>query len=63
MSQTNEEGLTVCPCCKKAYKPKLVRHTDLLIQQEYPHATSIEREQLITGLCSDKCWNKYLGIK
>lgn len=32
-----------------------------LIQEEWPHSTGEEREQLITGICSDKCWNNYLG--
>ena len=62
MITPNEKGLIVCPNCKKEYKPKLTRHTDNLIQIEYPQATKEEREQLISGLCSDKCWNEYLGL-
>ena len=62
MITPNEKGLIVCPNCKKEYKPKLIRHTDNLIQIEHPQATKEEREQLISGLCSDKCWNEYLGL-
>lgn len=58
----NNQGLIECPNCKKMYKPILQRQTDLLIQNEFPNATSEEREQLISGLCSTDCWNKFLGI-
>ena len=58
----NNKGLILCPNCKKEYKPKLERKTNKLIQEEYPNATREEREQLISGLCSDKCWNEYLGL-
>lgn len=27
-----------------------------LVQDVWPHATPTEREQLITGICSDDCW-------
>ncbi len=33
-----------------------------LIQKVWPDAKPMQREQLQTGLCSDKCWNKFLGI-
>jgi len=48
-----------CPNCKKWYKPALgERNSSGLI----PHGgTDIENEQLITGLCSDECWNQWLG--
>lgn len=62
MIYPNEQGLIKCPCCKKMYKPKLERKTEQLIQIEFPKATPEEREQLISGLCSSKCWNKYLGF-
>ena len=38
-----------CPNCNKEYLPILERKTE-------------QREQLISGLCSTKCWNEYLGI-
>ena len=62
MINPNEKGEVRCPNCKKMYKPKLTRKTDLLIQQEFPTSTAEEREQLISGLCSNKCWNEFLGL-
>jgi hypothetical protein len=32
-----------------------------LIQTVWPNATAIQREQLQTGICSDKCWDQFLG--
>ena len=58
----NEKGLIVCPNCKKEYKPILERKEGELIQFTYPKATREEREQLISGLCSSKCWNEFLGL-
>lgn len=54
-----------CPNCKKLYKPVLGerKHPEMLIQVEFPFAKDWEREQLITGICSDKCWNEFLGIE
>lgn len=31
------------------------------IQDVWPHATSTEREQIQTGICSDDCWTAHLG--
>ena len=57
------QGRTACPNCGKVYVPDLgERPADgRLIQEQFPEATAIQREQLMTGLCSDKCWNAYLG--
>lgn len=54
-----------CPNCKKQYVPDLGlrRKPHLLIQDEFPRATPIQREQLQTGICSDKCWSEYLGVE
>ena len=58
----DEEGLTICPCCKKHYKPILgSRIEGMVIQKQFPNATPEEREQLVSGLCSTKCWDDYLG--
>lgn len=61
-------NLTRCPNCQKMYVPDLSfadlekgREKGLLIQDIFPQATPIQREQLQTGICSDKCWNEYLG--
>lgn len=52
-----------CPACGKTYVPVLGarRHPQLRIQDEFPRSSPIEREQLLTGLCSDACWDQYLG--
>ena len=52
-----------CPNCRKSYIPALGARCGRghLIQQEFPRATPIQREQLQTGLCSDTCWNAFLG--
>jgi len=53
----------ICPNCKKEYIPSLgKRKTNKLIQVEFPNAEPWEREQLLTGICSDKCWDEYLGV-
>jgi hypothetical protein len=52
-----------CPNCGKEYEPELNRkHPEMKIQDEFPNATPMQREQHITGLCSDECWNEFLGI-
>ena len=58
----DDDGLILCPNCKKWYKPILTRVEGELIQVSHPQATKEEREQLISGLCSSKCWNEFLGI-
>ena len=50
-----------CPNCHKIYETILERKTRLPIQHEHPNAPAWQREQLITGICSDKCWKEYLG--
>ena len=64
-----------CPQCNRVYQAELSK-TDPqfrehfqewkfrrgLIQNIWPDATPIQREQLQTGICSDECWNKYLGV-
>jgi hypothetical protein len=56
--------LKTCPNCGKTYTPKLTRPEGdrRCIQDIYPDATREEREQLISGICSNKCWNEYLGM-
>ena len=62
MIHPNENGLIVCPNCKREYKPDLERKTNDLIQVEFPKASPEQREQLVSGLCSSKCWNEFLGL-
>jgi hypothetical protein len=54
--------LRVCPNCHKEYQTVLSRKDDRVIQEQYPDAPAWKREQLISGICSNKCWNKFLGI-
>jgi len=64
--QLDQKGLTVCPQCHTHYKPVLgerPKGDNRPVNQIFPNAKPFEREQLITGLCSDKCWNEYLNIK
>lgn len=52
----------ICPNCGKSYEPRLKRkYLDVPIQQEFPNAKPIDREQLVSGICSDKCWNEFIG--
>ena len=51
-----------CPNCNKVYETEL-ELTDKAAQVSYPNESAWKREQLISGLCSDKCWNEYLGIR
>ncbi len=52
-----------CPNCGKRYTPVLDRkHPEILIQEEFPEAPAWQREQHISGLCSDKCWKEFLGL-
>jgi len=62
MISPDENGFILCPNCRREYKPDLQRKDGELIQFTYPQATSEQREQLISGLCSSKCWNKFLGL-
>ena len=50
---------TICPVCEKHYNTDLESTPqNRSIQEQYPNATAEQREQLMTGVCSDKCWNK-----
>jgi len=55
--------MITCPSCKKQYEPMLKReHPEQCIQQEFPNAPAWQREQHITGICSDECWDNFLGV-
>jgi len=59
-----------CPQCEQGYEPTLSHNKKgmenwkggMLIQNAFPNATPIAREQLLTGICSDECWEEFLGI-
>jgi len=55
-----ERGMKKCPQCSKQYIPTLGKrdpNDDRCIQDIYPNSTPTEREQLMTGICSDDCWD------
>jgi len=62
MINLNSNGEIKCPNCNKLYKPILKRKDGELIQVTYPNATKEQREQLISGICSNKCWEEFLGL-
>ena len=45
---------TQCPNCNKTYE------TDFPTREQ--SKTAIQREQHQTGICSDKCYDEFLGI-
>jgi len=51
-----------CPNCGKEYEPELRRVDGEALQVTYPNEPAWKREQLISGLCSDKCWKEFLGL-
>lgn len=51
-----------CPNCREGYYTVLDRINDRPIQEQYPDAPKWQREQLISGLCSDKCWREFLKM-
>ena len=55
--------IKTCPNCGKVYKTELERPDgdDRGIQNIFPFEPSWKREQLLSGICSDKCWNQFLG--
>jgi uncharacterized Zn finger protein (UPF0148 family) len=49
-------GTTVCPVCGDAYEPDYENRDDA-------PPRSIGREQHQTGICSDECWDAFLGVE
>jgi len=49
----DREGLVQCPGCGKAYVPDLPYND--------PLASTTQKEQHISGICSDTCWDRLLG--
>jgi len=51
-----------CPNCLNEYNTVLKRkRSDLPVQKEFPDAEPWQREQLISGICSDSCWDEFIG--
>lgn len=62
MIRRNPDGSITCPNCRKMYFPVLgERDPYKLIQDQFPKAKLWQREQLISGICSDKCWEEFVG--
>lgn len=56
---------TTCPNCGKEYVPLIDRYPEnrMKIQRQYALSNLILKEQKITGICSDKCWDEFCGVK
>jgi hypothetical protein len=57
----DSQGKTICPICNKHYipdLPELNKNEFRCIQIIYPESKPYQREQLLTGICSDECWKK-----
>jgi len=52
-----------CPNCHQRYQTILNRPEGdkRPIQVIFPFAPKYQREQLISGICSDKCWSEFIG--
>ncbi len=55
-TDTRTRGWSTCPNCGNTYRMKYRSKEDAPVG-------SIWCEQHITGVCSDKCWDEFLGVK
>lgn len=61
--------LTTIPCCICKGTTEITVAADGLfkyntgtsIETAFPELTTIQREALVTGICSDECWDKLFG--
>ena len=62
-----------CPECGVIYTPELAKREDFILKRRqwlqgsfildvWPEATPMQREQIQTGLCSDRCWETLMEI-
>ncbi len=57
-----------CPACNKETSTSVSKagyekwQSGKLIQDCFPELSPTVRERLITGICSDDCWNKFLEV-
>ena len=49
-------GHNFCPACKKRYLPTYSSKTEAMDTDNL-----VAREQWLTGICSSKCWDKFLA--
>ena len=47
-----------CPNCGKQYETDYPTREDAVAN----NGTAIQKEQHQTGICSDKCWDEFLGL-
>ena len=61
--QEFKEKTATCPNCGKEYVPLLDINMEerMKIQRQYALSSLILKEQKITGICCDKCWDKFCG--
>jgi hypothetical protein len=61
--------LRSCPYCERSYRAELAQRDDwaerfpryrqgALVQVVWPDATAVQREQLVSGVCSQVCWRQ-----
>jgi len=55
--KTDAQGRHICPNCGDHYEPEYDSK-----KEAKANGTDAEKEQYITGLCSDECWDEYLGL-
>ena len=51
-----QSGNNFCPACKQSYAPM---YASKVVAMNTDDLTA--REQWITGICSDACWNEFVG--
>ena len=53
-----------CPNCNKRYKTELdiPAGDDRHIQDIFPSEPAWKREQLLSGICSDRCWDEFTTL-
>jgi endogenous inhibitor of DNA gyrase (YacG/DUF329 family) len=58
----NNLPIRTCPQCGKVYQTELERPEgdNRPIQQIFPDESRWKKEQLISGVCCQRCWNLYL---
>lgn len=54
-----------CPMCRRMYETVLNKPEgdNRPVQQIFPKAPAWQREQLITGICSNRCWEEMTGVQ
>lgn len=55
--QKTADGNHICPNCDADYEPEFSTK-----EAAKENGDEVAVEQHITGLCSNECWNDYLGV-